>query len=48
MSVRRLWNPWRLLVMPDPDVTPYAGAFDALLARTPEGGQVEYDLPQPK
>ena len=48
MRVRHLWNPWRLLVMRDPDVMPYAAAFDVLLARTPEGGHVEYDLPLPK
>lgn len=39
---------WRFRVMRNPDVTPHAGAFDALLARTPEGGVVGYDLPQPK
>jgi len=48
MSVRHLWNPWRLLVMRHPDLAADAQAFDALLARTPEGGEVEYDLPQPK
>jgi hypothetical protein len=41
-------NRHRLLVMRHPAVAPYAEAFDDLLARTPEGGAVEYDLPQPK
>jgi hypothetical protein len=41
-------NPWRLLVMRHPDIAPYAPAFDELLARTPEGGTVDYGLPQPK
>ena len=42
-------NPWRLLVMPHPRLTEAeTAAFDALLARTPEGGEVQYDLPQPK
>ncbi|NUR75824.1 MAG: hypothetical protein HOQ28_06000 [Thermoleophilia bacterium] len=41
-------NVWRLLVMRDPDLAPHSAAFDALLARTPEGALVEYDLPQPK
>jgi len=41
-------NLWRLLVMRHPDLAPYAGSFDALLASTPEGGEAEYDLPQPK
>jgi hypothetical protein len=34
--------------MRNPDVTPHAAAFDELLTRTPEGGGVDYDLPQPK
>jgi hypothetical protein len=34
--------------MPHPDVAPFAAAFDDLLARTPDGGAVGYDLPQPK
>jgi hypothetical protein len=38
----------RLLVMRDPDVGPHAADFDALLAQTPAGGTIEYDLPQPK
>jgi hypothetical protein len=41
-------NPWRLLVMRHPAVASHANAFDELLARTPEGGAVDYDLPQPK
>jgi hypothetical protein len=41
-------NIWRLLVMRHPDLEPYTASFDALLARTPEGGEIEYDLPQPK
>src|SRR4051794_30600070 len=48
MSVGHRWNPWRLLVMRHPDLRPHADAFDALLARTPAGGLVDYDLPQPK
>jgi hypothetical protein len=34
--------------MRNPDVTPHAAAFDDLLERTPDGGVVSYDLPQPK
>lgn len=34
--------------MRNPDVTPHAAAFDALLARTPGGGEIAYDLPWPK
>ena len=41
-------NPWRLHVVPFPDVSAHAAAFDALLARTPEGGAVDYDQDQPK
>jgi hypothetical protein len=41
-------NPWRLLVLRDPEIGPYTDEFDALLARTPPGGRVDYDLPQPK
>jgi hypothetical protein len=41
-------NLWRLRVMRHPDLTAHADAFDGLLARTPEGGAVDYDLPQPK
>jgi hypothetical protein len=41
-------NPWRLLVMRHPAVASHAKTFDELLARTPEGGAVDYDLPQPK
>jgi hypothetical protein len=41
-------NLFRLLVMPHPELAPHAEAFDELLARTPEGGAVNYDLPQPK
>jgi hypothetical protein len=48
MSVGHRWNPWRLLVIRHPDVALHAEAFDGLLARTPTGGTVDYDLPQPK
>jgi hypothetical protein len=42
-------NRWRLLVMRHPVLTPEdEAAFDALLARTPDGGTIEYDLEQPK
>jgi len=42
-------NRWRLLVMRHPVLTPDdEAAFDALLARTPDGGTIEYDLEQPK
>ena len=34
--------------MRNPNVTPHAEAFDALLAHTPDGGVVDYGLPQPK
>ena len=34
--------------MRNPDVAPYADAFDALLERTPHGGEIGYELPQPK
>jgi hypothetical protein len=34
--------------MRHPDVGPHAQAFDELLARTPEGGTVDYNVPQPK
>ena len=34
--------------MRHPDVGPHAAAFDELLERTPAGGVVEYDLPQPR
>ncbi len=47
--VRYLWNPWRLLVMRNPPLAePDRHDFDALLARTPTGGTVDYGLPQPK
>jgi hypothetical protein len=38
----------RLLVMRDPDVAPYVGDFEALLAHTAEGAEIVYALPQPK
>ncbi|HJQ73478.1 MAG TPA: hypothetical protein VJ814_01235 [Gaiellaceae bacterium] len=42
-------NPYRLLVMPHPRLTEAdREAFDRLLAATPEGGDVAYDLAQPK
>jgi hypothetical protein len=41
-------NLYRLLVMRHPIVAPHAEAFDELLERTPDGGAVDYDLPQPK
>jgi hypothetical protein len=34
--------------MRHPDVAEHADAFRELLARTPDGGSVVYDLPQPK
>lgn len=34
--------------MRDPQVGPHVEAFDALLARTPQGENVDYDLPPPK
>jgi hypothetical protein len=43
------WNRRRLLVMRHPPLKAAdREAFDELLARTPEGGAVDYDLPQPK
>jgi hypothetical protein len=43
------FNPWRLLVMRHPPLTTTDRAeFDRLLERTPAGGKVNYDLPQPK
>src|SRR5947207_13128235 len=49
MSVRHRWNPWRLIVMRHPALNADdRKAFDSLLASTPEGGEVNYDLPQPK
>lgn len=41
-------NLWRLRVVRHPDTAPHADAFETLLERTPPGGRVEYDLPQPK
>ena len=42
-------NPWRLLVMPRPQVAEHERrAFDELLADTPVGAVVPYELPQPK
>jgi hypothetical protein len=42
-------NPWRLLVMPHPRLTPTdQAAFDELLDATPPGGMIDYRLPQPK
>ncbi len=42
-------NPAGLLRMPHPRTTAeQAAAFDALLAATPEGGEIAYDLPAPK
>src|SRR5581483_7632724 len=42
-------NPYRLLVMPHPRLTEANRvAFDRLLAATPEGGDVDYGLSQPK
>ena len=34
--------------MRHPELAPYEASFDTLLARTPEGGEVDYDVPQPK
>jgi len=39
-------NPYRLLVMPHPAVE--SAACEALLARTPAGAEIAYDLPLPK
>lgn len=39
-------NPYRLLVMPHPQVDPAACA--SLLERTPPGGEIAYDLPEPR
>ena len=45
----RLWNPWQLLRVPHPKLSDAdQSEFDALLARTPEGGIVDYELAQPK
>ncbi len=42
-------NPWRLLVMPHPRLSDDdRAAFDELLDRTPEGGEVDYRLARPK
>jgi hypothetical protein len=42
-------NPLRLLVMHHPALTAAErAAFDAVLEQTPDGGDVRYDLPQPK
>jgi hypothetical protein len=42
-------NAWRLLVMRHPALSAAdEEAFDALLARTPGGGRIDYDLEQPK
>lgn len=42
-------NLWRLLVMRHPALSQAdEAAFDALLARTPDGGTIDYDLAQPK
>lgn len=40
-------NPWRLHVVPFPDVTAHEGSFDALVEGTPEGGVAGYDLAPP-
>lgn len=39
-------NPYRLLVMRHPEVD--GSAFAELLDRTPPGGEIAYDLPEPK
>jgi hypothetical protein len=42
-------NPYRLLVMPHPHLTEAdRAAFERLLAATPDGGDVAYDLERPK
>jgi hypothetical protein len=42
-------NPWRLLVMPHPDLSEAdRAAFDALLDATTPAGRIDYRLPQPK
>jgi hypothetical protein len=49
MSVGHLWNPWRLRVMRHPQLAAAERErYDTLLARTPEGAEVDYGLPQPK
>ena len=48
-TLKRFWNPWRLIPVRHPVLTEAdRAAFDELLARTPPGGVVDYDLPQPK
>jgi hypothetical protein len=42
-------NPYRLLVMRHPELSDAdRGAFERLLADTPDGGDIAYDLEQPK
>ena len=41
-------NLWRLHPIPFPDLTDQEQSFDALLAATPEGAEVAYDLPAPR
>lgn len=49
MGAGSLWNPWRLLVMRDPPLREAERvAFDRLLAGTPPGGTVDFDLDVPK
>jgi hypothetical protein len=48
-TLRRFWNPWRLIVVRHPSLgDDDRTAFDELLARTPPGELVDYRLPQPK
>jgi hypothetical protein len=48
-AIRSRLNPYRLLVMPHPRLTEAdRAAFDRVLAATPDGGDVAYDLSQPK
>ena len=42
-------NPWRLLVMPHPELSPQdCAAFDELLDATPAGARIDYRLSQPR
>jgi hypothetical protein len=42
-------NPWRLLVMPHPSLSPDdRAAFDDLIDATPQAARIDYRLPQPK
>lgn len=48
-TLRRLWNPWRLIVVRHPVLSDEdRAAFDRLLEATPDGAVVDYRLQQPK